>query len=48
MNRCGRPPRIVRFEINDMPRPKPVGFLDKMPTVTRGFPMIVSAGLSNR
>ena len=37
MNRDATPPRIVRFEINNMPRPKPAGFSDRMPTVTATF-----------
>jgi hypothetical protein len=37
MRSSGAPPRIVRFEINTMPRPKPAGFLDEMPTVTATF-----------
>ena len=31
------PPRIVRFEISSIPRPKPKGFLDPTPVVTATF-----------
>jgi hypothetical protein len=37
VNRSETAPRIVRFEINNMPRPKPAGFSDRMPTVTATF-----------
>ena len=30
-------PRIVRWEIEGMPRPKPAGFSDRMPTVVATF-----------
>lgn len=30
-------PRIVRFEIEAMPRPKPAGFFDPMPKVVATF-----------
>jgi hypothetical protein len=30
-------PRIVRVEFSRPPRPKPLGFLDKMPVVTAEF-----------
>ena len=30
-------PRIVRFEINSIPRPKPVGFLDPTPNLVATF-----------
>jgi len=31
------PPRIVRFEINSIPRPKPMGFLDPTPNLVATF-----------
>jgi len=30
-------PRIVQFELDQMPRPKPAGFRDPMPTVVATF-----------